>query len=100
MACWQRHQFDQIKEFLPQNHVLCMHDFSENYECTLQDEVQPQYFCRGEVLVHVTILYRHSVSEYDGIQRTVDSPVIIKEHVFAILDDLTHDSYAEQHIRN
>ena len=77
-----------------------MHDFSENYECTFQDEVQTQYFCRGEVSVRVTILYRHSVLEYDGIQSTVDSPVIIKEHVFRILDDLSHDSYAVQHIRN
>ena len=38
--------------------------------------------------------------EYDGIQSTEDSPVIIKEHVFTILDDLSHDGYAVQHIRN
>ena len=47
MACWQHDQFDQIKEFLLQNHVLCVHDFSENYECTLQNEVQTQYFLQG-----------------------------------------------------
>ena len=100
MACWQCNQCDQIKEFLTQNHVLCVHDFSENYECTLQDEVQTQNFCRGEVSVHVTTLYRHSVLEYDGIQSIVDSPVIIKEHVFTILDDLSRDSYVIQHRRN
>ena len=32
MANWQREQFDSIKEFLPNDHVLCVHDFSENYQ--------------------------------------------------------------------
>ena len=31
MACWQREQFDSIKDSLPLNHVFCVHDFSENY---------------------------------------------------------------------
>ena len=39
MACWQRDQFDNIKEPLPFIHVLCVHDFSENYQCNYQDTV-------------------------------------------------------------
>ena len=100
MANWQREQFDSIKEFLPDDHVLCVHDFSENYQCTFQDEIQLQYFSRGEVSIHVTMLCRHSVLDFDGVQSTPEDPIIIKEHIFTILDDLQHDSYAVQHIRS
>ena len=98
MANWQRKQFDSIKEILPNDHVLCVHDFSENYQCTFQDEIQSQYFSRGKVSIHVTILYRHSVLDFDGLKSTPEDHIIIKEHIFTILDDLQHDSYAVQHV--
>ena len=71
----------------------------QNYQCAFQDEVQSQYFCRNEVSIHVSILYRHSLSEYDGEESTAENPIIVREHIFTILDDLLHDSYAVQHIR-
>ena len=39
MAIWQRVQSDSIKDSLPLHHVLCVHDFSENYQFAFQDEV-------------------------------------------------------------
>ena len=78
MAIWQREQSDNIKDSLPLQHVLCVHDFSENYHCAFQDEVQSQYFCRNEVSIHVITLYRHSLSEYDGEESTAENPIIVK----------------------
>ena len=99
MTCWQREQFDSVKDSLPLNHVLCVYDFSENYRCSYQDEVQLQYFSKGEVSIHVTILYRHSTLDFDGAENTHQSPVIVKEYIFTIPDDLLHDSCAVQHVR-
>ena len=45
------------------------------------------------------MLYRHSKLDFDGVQSTPETPLIVKEHVFTGLDDLQHDSYAVQHIR-
>ena len=64
---------------------MCTHDFSENYQCNCQDEIQPQYFCRGEASIHVTMLYRHSKLDFDGAQSTPETPLIVKEHVFTIV---------------
>ena len=60
MSCWQKSQFDSLKENLPIDNVLCVHDYSENYECSYQEEVQSQYFSKTEASIHVTILYRHA----------------------------------------
>ena len=35
-----------------------MHDYSENYACGHQNEIQSRYFDMGKVSLHVTILYR------------------------------------------
>lgn len=59
MAKWQKDEFDNLLANLPLNHVICVHDFSENYICRSQDEIQSQYFDLNKVSIHVTILYRH-----------------------------------------
>ena len=60
MAKWQKDQFDSLVANLPLNHVICVHDFSENYICRSQDEIQSQYFDPNKVSIHVSILYRHA----------------------------------------
>ena len=49
MDCWQRDQFDKIKESLPFNHVLCVHEVSENCQCNYQNKMQSQYFLMSEM---------------------------------------------------
>lgn len=36
-------------------------------------------------------MYRHAVDSVDGRESTEDEPLIIKEHIFVISDDVTQD---------
>ena len=100
MSCWQKSQFDSVKENLPIDNVLCVHDYSENYECSYQEEVQSQYFSKTEASIHVTILDRHASQEFDNCASTEEQPKIIKEYIFVISDDMAHDSYSVRHARH
>ena len=82
MSCWQKSQFDSLKENLPIYNVLCVHDYSENYECSYQEEVQSQYFSKTEASIHVTILYRHASQEFDNCASTEEQPKITIEYIF------------------
>lgn len=48
-----------------------MHDYSENYACHHQNEIQSQYFDMGKGRLHVTVLYR-PVSPLNGADVPVD----------------------------
>ena len=51
------------------------------------------YMCMTlQTIISAIIRMRYS-------QSIPETPLIVKEHVFTILDDLQHDSYAVQHIR-
>ena len=100
MAKWQKDQFDSPLNSLPKHHVLCVYDFSENYTCRSQDEIQSQYFDPNKVSIHVTILYRHACLYTDGIESTEDNPHIVKEHIFALSDDNIQDYHFVHHVQN
>ena len=68
-----------IRENLPLDHVLCVHDCIENYVCSYQEEIQSQYFCKNEASLHVTILYRHACDSFDHESSSNQHPNIIKE---------------------
>ena len=99
LAKWQREQLDSLLENLPLNEAVCIHDYSEGYACRFQDEIQSQYFDVNKVSLHVTVLYRHSTAEVDGIQSTEEEPAITKEHLFVISDDVTQDHDSVLHIQ-
>ena len=86
-------------ENLPLDEAVCIHDYSEGYACRFQDEIQSQYFDVNKVSLHVTVLYRHSTEETDGIQSTEEQPAICKEHLFVISDDVTQDHDSVLHIQ-
>lgn len=100
MAKWQKDQCDSLVANLPLNHVNCDHDFSENYVCPSQDEIQSQYLDPNKVSIRVTILYRHASLQTDGKESTEDNPSIIKEHLFAISDDNTQDYHFVHHVQS
>ena len=91
-ANWQSNQLKYLVDNLATNNCICVHDFSENFSCTEKDEIQTSYFQKTEVSLHVTIIYRHAVLEYDGVDSTVEHPNIVTEQLFTISPDLTHDS--------
>ncbi|CAC5405674.1 unnamed protein product [Mytilus coruscus] len=90
-AYWQNAQLKSLKENLPQNNCIVIHDYSENYACKERVEVQSTYFQRTEVTIHVSIIYRNSVLELDGVESFPDDPCIITEHFFVISSDEKHD---------
>jgi hypothetical protein len=53
--------------------------------------IQPQKFPIDFSICDVTIIHRHVILEYDGLDSTDDFPEIIIEHFFVISPDLQHD---------
>ncbi|CAG2200525.1 unnamed protein product [Mytilus edulis] len=99
-ATWQNEQFQNLVRNLPEKQCVCVHDFSENYRCSELTEIQSAYFQKTEVSVHVTILHRHALLEYDGVDSSEDFPEIITEQFFVISPDLVHDQYFVHQVRN
>ena len=91
---------DSLVANLPLNDVICVHDFSENYICRSQDEIQSQYFDPNKVSIHVSILYHHADPQLDGKESTEVNPCIIKEHIFALSDDTTQDYHFVHHVQS
>ncbi|XP_071140649.1 uncharacterized protein [Mytilus edulis] len=92
-AAWQNQQLKAIISNLSANDCICIHDFSENFRCSAREEIQSSYFQCTEVSLHVLIIYRHAVLEYDGKDSTTENPNIIKEHFFVVSNDDKHDHH-------
>jgi hypothetical protein len=90
-ANWQRTQMKSLIQNLPPKHCICIHDYSENYRCVENNEMQSNYFQHTECSLHVTMIHRHAILEYDGFDSTDDFPEIITEYFFVISPDLQHD---------
>ena len=89
-ASWQHEQLGRLLDNLPQGHVCCIHDYSENYMCSYQNQVQSMYFGQNQASIHVTVLHRHALTNIDGVQSSINDPVLITEHIFVISPEGTH----------
>ncbi|MES9883754.1 MAG: hypothetical protein ABW185_23120 [Sedimenticola sp.] len=98
-ASWQNDQMKALIESLPENHCIAIHDFSENYSCSERDELQSTFFSKTECTIHVTILHRHAILEFDGEESTPDNRKIITEQIFVISPDLQHDNCFTQEVQ-
>lgn len=76
-AKWQNTQLKSLVKNLPLKHYITVHDFSENFKCKEQTEIQSDYFQKQEVSIHVTLIYRHTMLNADGVQSTIDDPHVI-----------------------
>ena len=92
-AKWQHQQFNNLVENLPTDHCVTVHDYSENYQCSEKVELQSSYFQKTEVSLHVTLIYRHAILEFDGKQSTPENPEIVCEQLFVISPDEQHDRH-------
>ncbi|CAC5398702.1 unnamed protein product [Mytilus coruscus] len=99
-AIWQNEQFQNLVRNLPEKQCVCVHDCRKNYRCSELTEIQSAYFQKTEVSVHVTILHRHALLEYDGVDSSEDFPEIIPEQFFVISPNLVHDQYFVHQVRN
>ena len=93
-ANWQNQQLRDLVENLPVGHAIAVHDYSENYSCTMQDQIQSLYFSRVQPSIHITILHRHALINVDGIQSTDENPYVITEHLFVTSPDCKHDCHS------
>jgi hypothetical protein len=60
-----------------------VYDFSENYRCSQLQELQSTYFQKTEVSIDVSVIDRHTMLEYDGIDNNdnnEENPNVITEH--------------------
>lgn len=72
-AKWQNKQMKILIENLPLDHVCCVDNYSENYTCQHQDQIQSLYFGQTQANIHVTVLHWHPVNEtVDGDSRDSD----------------------------
>jgi hypothetical protein len=80
MARWQYQQFKILKTNLPQNVLLTVADFSENYRCSYQDEISSAYYSYEQVTIHpIQSYYRNEQGE------------VVEESVVFLSDDHVHD---------
>jgi hypothetical protein len=99
-AKWQNTQLKSLVKNLPLKHCITVHDFSENFKCKEQTEIQSDYFQKQEVSIHVTLIYRHAMLNADGVQSTTDDPHVITEHLHVISNDEKHDHHFTHYVQN
>ena len=96
-ANWQNNQLKSLIKCLLNGHVCCVHDYSENYTCQHQDQIQSHYYRQTQASIHVTVLHHHSLAEVDGEDSSADKPNVVTEHRFVISPDLKHDHHSGHH---
>jgi len=90
MPVWQRRQLDELLENLPLELVVCTCDYSKNYLCRGQNEIQSQYFDVNKASLY-KLLFCHASMACDRRESKLTEAVIIKEHMFVISDKPVQD---------
>ena len=49
--------------------------------------------------IHVTVLHKHAIKDVDGVDSTLEEPVIVTEHIFVISPDTKHDHHSVHQVR-
>ena len=93
-ASWQHEPLEHLLDNLPQNHVCCIHDYSENYSCNYQNEVHSCFYSQTQGSIQVTVLHRHAHNDIDGVDSSPDAPQPVTEHIFVISTDCKLDHHS------
>ena len=88
-AEWQHKMFSSLKEHLPNDWLLQVMEFAENFGCFYQDEAQGAHWTRDSVTIHPVVSY----------YRCPDDGDIVTESFVFISDDLNHDAHAVHHFQ-
>jgi hypothetical protein len=86
VATWQQQQFANLLKEIPPSWVVLNMDFSENYSCIAQNEVQSAHWGHEQVTIHPTVAYYKC--QHDNCTETVQEALIF------VSSDLIHDSSA------
>jgi hypothetical protein len=95
MHCFMKHhqnnQHKLMQKKLKFGHVMTTMDFSENYTCSHPDMVASEYYVMQQATVHVCLVNRHAEMHFDGVESTVENPIIVEDQFFVISEDNQHD---------
>ncbi|CAC5356074.1 unnamed protein product [Mytilus coruscus] len=86
LANWQYRQFSNLKQKIPENVMVCIMDFAENFSTRYQDECQSAHWCYDQITIHPIVCYYS-----DALGKTVTHEVVY------ISNDLTHDANFVDH---
>lgn len=87
-ASWQHDMYRNVTNDPPENTVIAVLDFAENYSCQSQDEVQSAHWAKDQVIIH-PIVTTYTCPDHGD--HTVQEAVVI------ISNDLVHDAHAVHH---
>ena len=82
---WQRTQWKNLLESLPEDHLILEMDFSENVTTIAQEAAQSMHWNPPQIAIHSCVLWRSVVAS----DNSTDSHV--KEHWLLVSDDIIHD---------
>ncbi|XP_033727671.1 uncharacterized protein LOC117317004 [Pecten maximus] len=99
VAEWQYKTFSEITKNVPKNWVVTIADFSENYRCIAQDEIQSAYYNYNQATLHPMLAFYNC--------KDCDNAIVQESAVFISADHL-HDANAvkqftkqfDDHLRN
>ena len=60
IAKWQNQFLKDRKSNLPDGHLIILADIAENYQFTIQGEVQSYHWNSGQYTIHPVIIYQNS----------------------------------------
>ena len=83
MAKWQHEQMNECMSSLPESEAILSMDFSEDYMCHFQNEIQSSYFDKRKVSIHpMHAVYKQ---KYEG------KSVTVKHSIIGVTEDNTKD---------
>lgn len=84
-ANWQHVQMSECKKNLNQDEVMMVMDYSENYSCRYQHEVQSAFFEPAQVTIHpMMVYYKNKIDGKDAM---------VKNAIIGISDETKHDCH-------
>ncbi|KAK3235570.1 hypothetical protein CYMTET_54225 [Cymbomonas tetramitiformis] len=99
MAQHTMNMFNKCKENLPLGHCLLLFDFSENHALNIPRAIQSLHWIVKQASLLCCVLWRHAVKEVDGVESTEENPIIVKDYLYFMGNDMPHSHRAIQHMR-
>ncbi len=99
MAQHSMKMFNMCKTNLPLGQCCILFDFSENHSLNIPREIQSLHWVCKQATLLCCVIWRHATLAVDGVESTESNPVIVKDLIYLISDDMPHSHRAIQHMR-
>lgn len=71
----------QLKMSLPNNNIIIIGDFAENYKCIIQDSIQSAYFSSVQITLHPFVMYYDTPEGLSSKSFCIVSNSLVHSHV-------------------